>query len=62
LKYYLSFRNFEQLSLALKTDFALKFFKTGDRPPLPAPPRRMSMPLRKPGWIGLCQFLWEWSI
>jgi len=29
LKYFLSFRNFEQLALALKTEFALKFFKPG---------------------------------
>jgi len=27
--YFLSFRIFEQLALALKTEFALKFFKPG---------------------------------
>jgi len=29
LKYIFSFRIFEQLALALKTEFALKFFKPG---------------------------------
>jgi len=29
LKYFLSFRNFDQLALVLKTEFALKFFKPG---------------------------------
>jgi len=34
--YFLSFKIFEQLALALKTGFALKFFKTGGgRPPDP---------------------------
>ena len=30
--YFLSFRIFEQLAVALKTEFALKFFKPGGRP------------------------------
>jgi len=29
LKYFLLFRNFEQLALTLKTEFALKIFKPG---------------------------------
>ena len=33
LKYLLSFRNFEQLALALKTEFALKIFKPGNGSP-----------------------------
>jgi len=33
LKYFLLFRNFEQLALALKTEFALKFFKSGGGSP-----------------------------
>jgi len=37
LKYFLSFRIFEQLALALKTKFALKFFKIGGRPPPTTP-------------------------
>jgi len=37
----LSFRIFEQLALALKTEFALKFFKTGGAA---APPPRTPMP------------------
>jgi len=31
LKYFLSFRIFEQLALALKTEFALKFFNFSSR-------------------------------
>jgi len=38
--YFLSFRIFEELALALKTEFALKFFKRGGRPP---PPTRTPM-------------------
>ena len=38
LKCFLLFRNFGQLSLALKTEFALKFFKPGDSS-APPPPR-----------------------
>jgi len=37
LKYFLSFRNFEQLALALKTEFALKFFKLGGGSPPSSP-------------------------
>jgi len=37
--YFLSFRNFEQLALALKTEFSLKIFKTGGRLPPDPPPR-----------------------
>ena len=33
IEIFLSFRNFEQLALALKTEFALKFFKSGDGNP-----------------------------
>ena len=36
--YFLSFRIFEQLALALKTEVALKFFKTGGGRPSPLPP------------------------
>jgi len=36
--YFLSIRIFEQLALALKTDFALKFFKTRGLPPPPRTP------------------------
>ena len=42
-KYFLSFRIFEQVALALKTEFALKFFKPGGRPPPPNPPPRTPM-------------------
>jgi len=36
LKYFVPFWIFEQLALALKTEFALKFFKPGGgRPPRP---------------------------
>jgi len=39
LKYFLSFRIFEQLALALKTEFALKIFKpVGAAAPLPRTP------------------------
>jgi len=38
-KYFLSFRIFEQLVLALKTEFALKFFKPGEAA---APPPMIS--------------------
>jgi len=37
MKYFLSFRTFEQLVLALKAEFALIFFKPGGRP-TPRPP------------------------
>ena len=37
LKYFLSFRIFEHLVLALKTWFSLKLFKTGGRPPPTTP-------------------------
>jgi len=38
--YFLSFKIFEQLALALKTEFALKFFKPGGAAaPLDPPPR-----------------------
>ena len=41
--YFLTFRIFEQLALALKTEFALKFFRTGGgRPPRPPPRTPMS--------------------
>jgi len=53
-KYFLSFRIFEQLALALKTEFALKFFKTRRRPPYPEPPARTSMVI--PHWWALVQF------
>ena len=36
--YFLSFRIFEQLALVMKTEFVLKFFKTGGRPPRPRTP------------------------
>jgi len=35
LQYFLSFRIFEQLALALKTDLALEFFKPRGLPPPP---------------------------
>ena len=38
LKYFLPFRIFEQLALALKTEFALKIFKTGEAAAPPRPP------------------------
>ena len=37
LKYILLFRIFEELAVALKTEFALKFFKPGGAAP-PRPP------------------------
>jgi len=37
LKYFSSFRIFQQVALALKTLFALKYFKPGGLPPLPTP-------------------------
>jgi len=37
LKYFLSFKIFEQLALALKTEFTLKCFKSGLRQPFPLP-------------------------
>ena len=37
--YFLSFRKFEQLALALKTEFALKFFKPGQAAAPPPHPR-----------------------
>jgi len=44
IKYFLSCRTFEQLALALKTEFALIFFKPGEggRPPPPCTPLVMS--------------------
>ena len=48
--YFLSFRIFEQLALALKTESALKFFRTGGRPPPPTP--RL---------VRLCACLMKWS-
>ena len=44
--YFLSFRIFEQLALALKTELALKFFKTGERPLRP-PHTRLVRPWLK---------------
>jgi len=38
MKYYLSFRTFEQLALALKTEFGLIFIKPGGAA-APHPPR-----------------------
>jgi len=49
--YFLSFRIFEQLALALKTEFALKFFRTGGRPPPPNPSPRT--PMRLPDEMGI---------
>jgi len=49
LKYFLSFRIFEQLALALKTEFALKFFKTvgsGRSSPPPRTPMARTDPWR----------------
>ena len=44
LKYLLSFGIFEQIVLALKTEFALKFFKPGEGGrPAPDPPARTPM-------------------
>ena len=40
LKYFLPFRIFEQLALALKTEFALNIFKTGEAAATPDPPSR----------------------
>jgi len=44
--YFLSFRIFEQHALALKAEFALKFFKTGVAVAPPDPPTRSPMALR----------------
>jgi len=38
LKYFLCFRIFEQLALALKTEFALNFSSQGAAAPLPRTP------------------------
>jgi len=49
--HFLSFRIFEQLALALKTEFALKFFNPGGTavPPTPC-------------LVRLCPWLWfNWS-
>jgi len=43
LKYILLFRIFEELAVALKTEFALKFFNPGGAAALPAPPPRTPM-------------------
>jgi len=41
--YHLSFRIFEQLALALKTEFSLKFFKPGEAAAPTDPPPRTPM-------------------
>jgi len=44
--YFLSFRIFDQLALALKTEFALKIFKPGGMlPPAPTPHTPMATQL-----------------
>jgi len=41
--YFLLFKIFEQLALALKTEFALKIFKAGGAAASPDPPPRTPM-------------------
>jgi len=43
MKYFLSFRTFEQLALDLKTEFALIFFKPRGAAFPPDPPPRMPL-------------------
>jgi len=46
--YFLSFRSFEQLALALKSKFALKFYKPGGAA---APPPMMSITKLSPNTV-----------
>jgi len=56
LKYFLSFRIFEQVALALKTKFALKFFKTGGAAaPHNPPPRTPMVKAHCWCWVKACQ-------
>ena len=54
LKYFWSFRIFEQLALALKTEFAVKFFKTGGS----ADPRLVRLCAYQT-WTATSSFAWS---